>query len=170
MKLIYKSIALTILFLCHPATAEYKFKPVGDSITRSVDLVFRENPELIFRLTPKPDLKAGINLNISPVAFFNITAKSPMNLGIRWTPNSGTINKDNRFIIKIPGKNNPKNQIQLSITGYHQTTGYIVEGDQWAFLSEGPVKEFAGVITIEGDQSVISDTYTISLDAAAFIS
>jgi len=170
MKLIYKSIALTILFLCKPVTAENKFKQVGDSITRSVDLVFKENPELTFRLTTKPDLKAGFNSDNSPVAFFNITAKSPMNLGIRWTPNSGTINKDYRFSIRVPGKNNPKNQIQLSIIGYHETAGYIVDGDQWSFLSEGPVKEFAGVITIEGDQSVISDTYTISLDAAAFIS
>jgi hypothetical protein len=49
-------------------------------------------------------------------------------------------------------------------------TGYETGGDHWAFLSEGPVKVFTGIITIEGDQSVTADTYTISLDAAAFVS
>lgn len=170
MKLLPIAFSAAILFVCTPVAAKDEFKPVGDPVSRSVDLVFRENPELMFRLTPRPDLEAGVNVDNRPVAFFSISAKSPMNLGIRWTPNSGIIQKDNFFNIKIPGKNNPKNQIKLGITGYHGMTGYEMGGDHWAFLSEGPVKVFTGIITIEGDQSVTADTYTISLDAAAFVS
>jgi len=168
MKLIHKSFALTMLILCNTASATDKLKPVGDPVTRSADLVFRENSGLNFQLTPKQDLQAGINNADKPVATYKITAKSPMILGVRWTPGSGSSDKNNALILVVSGKNNTKNQLRLHISRY----SYIrtkQNNDNWD-TTVRPEKELAGYINIHGEQSVIADTYKISLDAAAFIS
>lgn len=168
MKLIYKSIALTILILCNPVAATDKLKLAGDPVTRSADLVFRENAGLDFQLTPKQDLQAGLNNADKSVATYKITAKSPMTLGIRWTPGSGLLDKSNATILVISGKNSTKNQLRLHISKYSYIN-VIQNDDNWA-TTVRPEKELAGHINIDGEQSVTADTYTISLDAAAFVS
>lgn len=168
MKLIYKSIALTILILCNPVAARDKLKPVGDPVTRSADLVFRENAGLNFQLTPKQDLQAGLNNADKSVATYKITAKSPMILGIRWTQGSGLLDKNKGTVLVISGKNNIKNQLRLHISNYLDVNVEL-DDDNWC-TTVHPEKELAGHINIDGKQSVIADTYRISLDAAAFIS
>ncbi|MCX3308251.1 hypothetical protein ORN12_04410 [Pantoea vagans] len=168
MKSIYKSIALTILILGNPVEATDKLKPVGDPVTRSADLVFRENSGLNFQLNPKQDLQAGLNNADKSVATYKITAKSPMILGIRWTPGSGLLDKNNALILVVSGKNNTKNQLRLHISTYSHIKAKIND-DNWCTTVRSE-KELAGHINIHGEQSVIADTYRISLDAAAFIS
>ncbi|WP_337021629.1 hypothetical protein [Pantoea anthophila] len=168
MKLIYKSIALTILILCNPVAARDKLKPAGDPVTRSADLIFRENSGLNFQLIPKQDLQAGLNNADKSVATYKITAKSPMILGVRWTPGSGLLDKNDATILVISGKNNTKNQLRLHIS--RSSPIRVKQNDDNWYTTVRPDKELAGYINIDGEQSVIADTYRISLDAAAFIS
>lgn len=140
--------------------------PAGEITNRSVDLIFRPNSLIDFKLTPKLHLYAGKNEHGDSVAQFTLYSMHPSRVGVRWTRNTGITN-NNRITLK--GVNNKNNLISLYI---HNSTPvyplFIWDTDGWAITMHS-TKHLEGEIKIDGDQFISADTYILSMDASAFV-
>lgn len=163
MKIRSLIFSLTLLSLFNTAIAADEPIQTGDIITQSTELVFRQRSQLKIQLIPEKDLLAGLNNHGKQVAIFNVTSTLPVRLGIRWTPDTGDITQ---FKIKVHGKNNLNNLLQISIAWWGHD--YVFD-DGW-YITRDPEQRFNGSIKIYEDQKIAADTYTISMDASAFIS
>jgi len=143
--------------------AEGNLEPTGESLTRSVDLIFRAPYKLNFQLTPEKDLKAGKIFDAFKVATFKVTSTQPYQLGIRFTPGSGETEYGG--LIKLKGKNDPNHFVSL---GVYTNAKYTSQKD-W-MITQDNSNDFSGYIGTVGSQTVPADTYTLSMDASAFIS
>ncbi|MBK0095008.1 hypothetical protein IBT49_03400 [Erwinia sp. S63] len=165
MKKPYKSLLSLAIILgtSFSALAGESLEPTGESLTRSVDLIFRAPYKLNFQLTPGKDLKAGNTPDKYSVAAFNVTSTQPYQLGIRFTPGSGEIKYGG--LIKLKGKSDPNHIISLGLITDRKYTTL----DDWVITKDN-INDFSGYIQTVGSQIVPADTYTLSMDASAFIS
>lgn len=156
-------LTLSLLSACNIAIADNTPQQVGEILTQSADLVFKQNSKLNLKLIPVQDLKAGINDEYKIVATFDITSSPPVRIGVRWTPGVGEVRVP---IVKIHGKNNPKNILELNFAWGN----YDYDNkDEW-HITRNLEERFGGSLVIQGKQQVAADTYTVSMDASAFIS
>jgi len=145
------------------ALAEGSLEPTGESLTRSVDLIFRSPYKLNFQLTPEKDLKAGKTSDKFKVATFKVTSTQPYQLGIRFTPGSGETKYGG--LIKLKGKNDPNHVVSLGMYLHAKYTSL----KDW-IITQDNVNDLSGYIGAVGSQTVPADIYTLSMDASAFIS
>lgn len=158
----FLSLAL-ILGTSFSALAERSPEPTGEALTRSVDLIFRAPNKLNFQLTPEKDLKAGKTADNFIVATFKVTSTQPYQLGIRFTPSSGEIKYGG--LIKLTGKSDSNHVISLGLFPDNK----VIALKDWVITKENVI-DFSGHIKTMGSQVVPADTYTLSMDASAFIS
>lgn len=152
-----------VLATSFSALAQGSLEPTGETLTRSVELIFRAPSKLNFQLIPEKDLKAGKISDKFKVATFKVTSTQPYQLGIRFTPNSGETKYGG--LIKLKGKSDPNHIISL---GLFIKSGYVSQED-W-IITKDNINDFSGQIKTVGDQIIPADTYTLSMDASAFIS
>lgn len=164
-KITIKNLYITTIFLCTstPLFAQEKPEPSGESITRSVDLIFRTESKLNFEIKPVKNLKAGKLADKTKVAQFNVNSTQPYQLGVRLTPGSGEVKYAG--LIKLKGKNDPGHVISLGI----HVEGKYTTLENWIISNEN-ITSFTGQVQMNGGQSVPADIYTLSMDASAFVS
>lgn len=157
-------LTLSLLSTCNMAIADNTPQQVGVILTQSADLVFKQDSKLNFQLSPVQDLQAGTYERHKRVANFNITSSPPVRIGVRWTPGIGEIKNPK---VKINGKNNPKNFLKLS---FSWDKNYEYDYKNAWFITHNPEESFGGSLIIYEKQRVAADTYTVSMDATAFVS
>ncbi|MGK3130734.1 hypothetical protein ACCW76_16175 [Pantoea sp. C8B4] len=158
-----------VLADAHPIRSDPSLREVewqlGMPLNKSFDLVFAQPTSLEIKISPRNDLNSGEVKHAAIFASFQIDVFPPTRLGLRWTPGNSDVTKT---IAKIKGKHNNKHILTVIITTetYKPTKIY---DDGW-IITNNKMTTLTGSIRPFGDQNVPSDTYTISLDASAFIS
>ncbi|MCX2905141.1 hypothetical protein ORG41_04025 [[Curtobacterium] plantarum] len=163
MKILKKTHIIIALFTASPLYAKENPELTGETITRSVDLIFRAESKLDLQIIPVKNLRAQLYADKTKVAIIKVSSTQPYQLGIRFTPGSGEINYAG--LIKLKGKSQPTNTLSL---GLH-VDGHYTTQDNWA-ISADNITSLSGQIQINGVQNVPADIYTLSMDASAFIS
>lgn len=163
-----KSIRILLLVIaavaCGSAMADTP-KRTGETVNRSVDLVFKNPVKVDFQLVAEKYLNAGKVPGNTKLATFNISATPPNRLGIRWTPNRAQKQNTGQYL--LTGTNDPKHHIYVYLPPFMGITP-LADGD-W-FLTKDKTNTLSGVIKTHGDQNIESDIYTLSMDASAFVS
>jgi len=166
MSIFNKSYLAIILFTATPVLAQDSPEPIGEVITKSVDLTFRKPVKITFELKPEKHLTAGYVRGATPLASFHISTSIPYQVGIRFTPGIGPIGVA-APILTVSGKDNPKNILKVMMVAAEFKNSSYSNG--W-MVTNSKVNVLNGRLQMNGDQNVAADTYTISMDASAFIS
>jgi hypothetical protein len=166
MSIFNKPYLAIILFAATPALAKDSPEPIGEVITKSVDLTFREPVKLTFDLKPEKILYAGNVNGRTLLANFSITSSYPYRLGIRFTPGSGKERLEG-LVYKLNGKNDPNHIIEVLLVTLETRGNYYKNG--W-MITHKEVTNLSGRVVMNSDQHVAADTYTLRMDASAFIS
>jgi len=164
MKKLKKAYIFPAAFvIASPLYAMENPEPTGETITRSVDLIFRTESKLNLEIVPVKNLRAQKYADKTKLAQVKVNSTQPYQLGVRFTPGSGEIKYAG--LIKLKGKSQPTNTLSL---GLHVDGNYTTV-DKW-LISNDNITSFSGQIQINGVQNVPADIYTLSMDASAFIS
>ncbi|WP_182057740.1 hypothetical protein [Pantoea sp. ME81] len=163
MKSIYATLLIIASGISGSAMAD-NLHETGDTVTRSVDLVFAEKVKVDFKLIPERNLKAGNTLSNTKVASLKITATPASRIGVRFTPNTGE--RMNAGQYRLGGKNDPHHKISLYMPPLPGAI-YVAKGD-WIVSKDKAAIDWE--IKTHSEQNIAADTYTLSMDAVAFIS
>lgn len=89
MKILKKTYIIIALFTASPLYAKENPELTGETITRSVDLIFRAESKLDLQIIPVKNLRAQLYADKTKVAIIKVSSTQPYQLGIRFTPGSG---------------------------------------------------------------------------------
>lgn len=165
MKRLYATLLIIASGLSGSAMADTPVQ-TGETVTRSVDLVFAEQVKVDFQLIPEKNLKAGKYLTNAQVASIKITTTPVSRIGARFTPGTGA--RLNIGQIELTGKNDPAHKITLYMPPSPGTNFISKANGEWMVTKNKTNLDW--FVRIYGDQNIAADTYTLSMDAAAFIS
>jgi hypothetical protein len=134
-----------------------------DVTSQSADIVFSSPSTTTIKLTPIKGLVAGQHALNDVFANLAVSTTNG-NVAFRWTPNIGTV--DSSGNLTLSGRNNNKNHITLAASSSGDNT-FTLGTDGW-FVGNAP--SLSANIVDSQDGTIAADTYTLSMDAASWVS
>lgn len=141
--------------------------------TQKADLNFAVTGSTRLTITPMTNLKAGAIPDQRIFARYNILAGSGATsyFVVRWTPGTGTLASGKRqYAASFQGKNTA-NILKVRFSNIYEDNKVPGTGD-WYRTQDSQAQQnsaYDGEIWSDGSQTIAADTYTISMDAAAWV-